>query len=350
MNWEILRKYKQGTCSEEELRQLGEWLNEDPANEDFFKTFIESDEQEQEAADFYPDAREAWQKFRKTYGIPASPETAAPHTKKLDGNIYMAKRRDRRYWYSVAVAAVILFVALVYAVPQWKAMDESASKEKIAAQEITTAKGQRTHLRLSDGTQVVLNAESRLRIPESYGQGSRTLYLEGEAFFDVRHDEEQPFVVISPQGYVKDLGTQFNVMTYDSTQYEVAVKEGLVAMGTVKAGTPQKKLVELTPNKLGILKTVGGLTVSDIENISLFTGWANGRLIFKQTPFSEVARRLERWFGITCTIKNPELYQRTLTATYDQMPLNEVLQVLSASLRLSYERTGKEVIFRAKNR
>ncbi|MCW9706067.1 FecR family protein [Fodinibius salsisoli] len=346
MNWEILRKYKDGSCSEQELRQLGEWLEENPANEDFFQTFIESDSQSGNT-DFYPNAQAAWKQFKKTYGMPAPLEMAKSRALDSNREAYATAdfKRGRGYWYSFSAAAVILIAALSLVGQQFMISNEQTRKEEVAVQEITTLKGQRTNLRLSDGTHVTLNAESKLEIPENYGEPSRTIYLDGEAFFDVPHDEEHPFLVITPRGYVKDLGTQFNVMTYDSSKIEVAVKEGLVSMGKMEKGTPQKELVELTPNKLGILENVGGLTVSDIKDINVFTGWVNGKLIFKRTPFSEVVKRLERWFDIECSIEGSQLAKRTLTASYEKMSLEEVLEVLSISLRVSYDRQGKKIIF-----
>lgn len=350
MSWKILKKYIQGRCSEQELRELGKWLQEDPANEDFFKTFIEYWDRE-EHAEFEADAQAAWQQFKKRNKLPSSspPTGGVPPLKRSSSSINYSQEvrsRGHRYWFSIAAAAVILFTTLYFTSQQWLRANEQNEHTEIAAQEITTDRGQRTNLRLSDGSLVTLNAESRLEIPENYGESSRTLYLEGEAFFEVEHDKQHPFVVITPRGYVKDLGTQFNIMAYDSSRIEVAVKEGLASLGKLKEGNLQKELVELTPGKLGVLKKIGGLTVSDITNMAKFTGWTEGKLVFRETPFPEVVRRLERWFNIECIVEDADLKERTLTATYSDMPLEEVLEVLSISVRASYEREKRTVTFR----
>lgn len=353
MNWEILYKYIKGNCTEQELRQLGQWLQEKPANEDFFKTFIEHWGQEDE--DLKEDAQAAWKRFKKKRNLHVSsglepisgtpPKKSRQHYSVDSRKVY---KYGHWYWYSSAAAALILFVALFFVVQHSSVSNESTDKgEEIATQEIVTSKGQRTNLKLSDGSQVMLNSESKLKIPDNYARESRTIYLEGEAFFEVDHDEKNPFVVITPQGYVKDLGTQFNVMTYNSNKIEVAVKEGLASMGEVEANSPQKELVELTPNKLGVLKNDEGLVVSDIEDMNVFTGWTEGKLVFKEMPFPEVVRRLERWYDIECVIEDSELTERTLSATYDNMPLNEVLEVLSISVRASYERNNRTIIFKS---
>ncbi|MDZ7690801.1 MAG: DUF4974 domain-containing protein [Balneolaceae bacterium] len=144
------------------------------------------------------------------------------------------------------------------------------------------------------------------------------------------------------------MGTAFNVTAYDSGTVEVAVKEGLVSMGKVEKGSLQKEVVELTPNKLGVLKEIGGLTVSDISHIDQYVGWAEGRLVFRSTPFPDVIERLERWFDVNCQLDssaNSEIRRRTLTATYNNMPMSEVLKVLSISMNVSYTQQGRTIIF-----
>lgn len=355
MNWELLHKYIQGNCSEEELQQLAVWLQEDTSNEDFFTSFIE-EWREEEGVAFNTDPRAAWEQFKvNNLRTDSIPEAANSPSYAFDGagikTYSLTQQRNSRgivFWGYSAAAAVLLFVALFFMVERFQLAETQVADAKPSYQEISTVNGQRTNLRLSDGTQVILNSNSSLRIPKDYGMETRTLYLEGEAFFEVIHDEENPFIVFSHGTYTKDLGTQFNVRAYDSTTIEVAVKEGLVSLGKVEKGSIQKEVVELTPNKLGILKEVGGLTVSDISDMDQHVGWAEGRLVFRNTPFPEVIERLELWYDINCQLEpssSIEISRRTLTATYDNMPMTEVLKVLSISTNVSYKQQGRTIIF-----
>lgn len=355
MNWNILYKYVQGTCTEEELRRVGVWLQESPANEDFFTSFIE-EWAEEESIEFESDARAAWDEFQKSNLKSGADEHVTnvleQAVKKSYPLINKKRSRGAAYWsYSIA-AVMLLIVALVFVIRQYNATSNPIQEKEMSYQEINTVRGQRTNLKLSDGTKIALNASSSLRIPKNYGKETRTLYLEGEAFFEVRHDEEHPFIVISHQTYTKDLGTQFNVTAYDSGNIEVAVKEGLVSMGKVEKGNPQKEIVELTPNKLGTIKHIGGLTVSDIKHMDQYVGWTEGRLVFQSTPFPEVIKRLERWFDMDISVAGAtsRLYKRTLTASYDNMPMSEVLNVLSISMNVSYTRQGRTIIFQDGNK
>lgn len=347
MNWKILYKYIEGTCSEEELRQLGLWLRENSANEDFFKTFIEQVDR-QEYDDFEADAQFAWEKFRSRIGNRSQSDTSAdnPFPSGIVGKRYPVMNKTRRIgwwrWYYTA-AAVMLITVLVY----WSKQVIITPKNtpELAARTIVTEKGQRTTLELGDGTRVIMNAESELKIPSDYGVKSRTIYLKGEAFFEVTHDKENPFMVVTNHTYVRDLGTKFNVKAYDTSRTEVAVSEGLVSFGKMDKGKPQTRLAEISPNKLGILKNSGTLTVSNISDINDYTGWTKGKLVFKKTSFPEVVKKLERWYDVDCQIDDPNLNQRTLTATYDQMSLGEVLRVLSLSMHVSYSRHNRTIIF-----
>lgn len=77
-------------------------------------------------------------------------------------------------------------------------------------------------------------------------------------------------------------------------------------------------------------------------------GWTEGRLVFQDTPFPEVLKRLEQWFDIECKVDpaSTNLDKRTLTATYDNMPMSEVLKVFAISMDVSYNRQGRTIVFK----
>lgn len=344
MNWTILQKYLKGTCTEDELNKLGKWLDASPANEDFFSSFIESYKPE-EFQKIKTDAREAWEEFKKRE------EVSFPHHDNEEGSFKLRKisqRKSRGYknGYYFAAAVIVLVASLLFVAERYTGQVSDADEEQLDTQEIVTTKGQRTNLKLSDGSKVLLNSESKLLIPKDFDESSRMVYLKGEAFFDVGPDDRHPFMVITPQGYVEDLGTQFNVTAYDTNRIEVALKEGLASLGRMEKGEPQRDLAKLTPNKLGVLSKDEGVTVTDIEDINVFTGWTEGKLVFNEDPFADVAQELERWYDLEIKIADPQLTDRTLSATYDNMSLKEVLEVLSASLRMVYEQDGKAITFK----
>ncbi|MDX1639391.1 MAG: FecR domain-containing protein [Balneolaceae bacterium] len=247
----------------------------------------------------------------------------------------------------MSAAAVILLAAGLFFVVNNFTHTERTEPGQVEYQVVQTVRGQRTTLKLSDGTHVSVNSNSSLRVPDNYGKQTRTLYLEGEAFFDVAHRSSHPFVVITNHTYTRVLGTEFNITAYDSNNVEVAVKEGKVSLGTLEKGRPGEKKAEISRDKLGIISGAGTVEVSDIREIDQYVGWTEGRLKFRRTPFPEVLERLQRWYDIDFIVHNSvsDLSERTLTATYDNMPLGEVLKVLSISMNVSYTREGRTVTF-----
>lgn len=347
MDWNILEKYLYGACSKEELRKLSEWLSESPANEDFFSSFIESFHNEDHIS-IEADAREAWERFKeKKISSSNKKEISSQNkTSSLKKRVGVSRSRKKRFWGLSVAATLALVFSILFVAEYYTDAPKGVEDEAIGKKEITTTKGQRTNFKLKDGTKVILNSDSKLSIPENYGAESRMVYLRGEAFFDVEHDETHSFVVSTPQGYIKALGTQFNITAYDSVKTEVALKEGLISVGRTERGELKESLAKLTPHKLGVLTQEDGMIVSDIEDMSAFTGWTEGKLVFDSTSFSKVVQQLERWYDVEIDIADPKLAQRTLSATYDNMPLHEVIKVLSASLQMSYEWEGKTITFK----
>src|SRR5438034_4440742 len=100
-----------------------------------------------------------------------------------------------------------------------------------ALREYATPKGRRAVFRLLDGTEITLNADSRLGVPVRFAPRGRDVYLEGEAYFSVVHDTARPFVVHTPHSAIRAIGTRFGVHAYgDAAAERVAVAEGAVAL------------------------------------------------------------------------------------------------------------------------
>ena len=353
MNWSLLRNYVSGKCNEDELRQLSLWIKESSANEDFFISFIENWDSEANE-NFEEDLQQEWLKF-KTQVLDIPPSYALqdglrfinPSKIAETSNTLRLRRKKRQYLSNVLslICMVMLAVVTLLISDSQSLLEQTEQSEVITYKDIITSRGQRSKIQLTDGTKIVLNSSSELKIPDNFGPENRQVYLKGEAFFEVTHSEENPFTVLSDNAFAKDLGTKFNVKTLDDA-LEVAVQEGIVSLGRVELGIAQEDLAELTENKLGTIGSEGEPVVSEIPNIDLFTGWAEEKLVFRQTPLPEVISRLEEWFDIECNIQGiPNPADQTLTATYDGVSLNEVLKVLAVSMNVSYTKDGKTITF-----
>jgi len=225
----------------------------------------------------------------------------------------------------------------------WRALPKHESPPAITqAHEYATRPGQRAELRLADGTRVLLNVDSRIRVPAEFG---RTVSLEGEAFFDVHHDPEHPFRVRTARGVAEDLGTEFVVSAYpESRGMQVAVVSGAVALrrGTsVDSAAP----LRLTRGDLALLDSARVDVRRDID-LAPYVGWTTGSLVFEGVPLSVALPRIERWYDVEIRLADSSLASRRLTATFHDTPLAHVLELLALSFHLRVEQHGRSITLR----
>ena len=205
-----------------------------------------------------------------------------------------------------------------------------------ATREYVTPRGRRAVFRLLDGTEITLNADSRLRAAVTLGDRQRDVYLEGEAYFRVVHDAARPFVVHTAGGTIRDLGTAFSVRAYgDAARERVAVVEGAVAL----AATP------LRAGQVAIRLRAGDGTVRVLRGarVSDEVAWTRGRLVFASVPLGEAAQALSRWYDLDVRVADPELARRPVTGSYGDEPVAQVLTLITAAVGAHYEWEGRTV-------
>jgi len=200
------------------------------------------------------------------------------------------------------------------------------------------------HIRLSDGTSVLLNAESKLRLPQEFTSEARVVYLEGEAFFEVTSDPNAPFFVYAGDAVTQVLGTKFGVRAYPEDQaVQVVVVEGTVTLRTRTSSAHQE--ARITSHQRGVLRHDGQMIRFEVEDLSRYLGWTEGRLVFTETPLPAVLTTLERWYDIKCHLADSTVANRTLTASFQDEPLPEILAIVARALDLDYHRTDRVVVF-----
>lgn len=216
-----------------------------------------------------------------------------------------------------------------------------AKKEKVAElvyNELEVPVAGECSLVLDDGTQVWVNADSRLKYPVQFVGKERKVFLEGEAYFIVAKDS-LPFVVSTSRGDVRVLGTTFNVKSYDE---EVAMQATLVE-GKVLVAQGQKEM-ELAPGEQGTV-TDAGIMAKQAVDVDEFVGWRKGIYVFKKQPLEDIMRDLSRWYGVSVFFQNEGLKQVSFTGNlkrYDN--INEFLDVLQRTGDVKYRINNNTVI------
>lgn len=313
-NAERIGRYLSGEASPAEVVELMDWVEQSPANKEFFDNMLQlwAIPEPQPALPALNTAQ-AWAALESAIN---QQTTAAPKSR----GIVSMKQMLR-------AAAVLLPLALAL---WWVLGRSDAPNEVLMAQ---TAKQERTTITLPDGSTVQLNENSELYYRQD--ADARYVTLSGEAFFEVRHMDGKPFVISSGEARTTVLGTSFNVRAYPQEgRVEVSVQTGKVQVEAI-ADSQQKT----------ILMAGQAAAVQENHLQPAFTGdtagnavaWKDRRFRFDDTPVEEVVRTMERYFGVEITLTRPELGACRFSGTYDDPQLEEVLQALSFAIDAQWQ-------------
>lgn len=243
-------------------------------------------------------------------------------------------------------AAILVFTTLMsfFFVRDFSENSQFVIEETIL-REISTSRGERGSVTLSDGTRIVVNAESTLRIPSRFGQDKREVFLQGEAFFDVAKDPDRSFMIHVNGATIEVLGTRFAVKSYpEEGEIQTVVEEGVVAIHSLEAGLTDR--VMLTRGMVANLDlSRQEIITRSLKDLSVFLSWKDGYLTFDQTPLVEVARQLERKYDVDVIFASSEIKDLELTAELKSRSINNVLHVISTSLGLQSTLEDDQVVF-----
>jgi transmembrane sensor len=171
----------------------------------------------------------------------------------------------------------------------------------------------------------------------------REVSLQGEAYFDVKHDAARPFVVQAGDATIRDLGTTFTVRATGGQGVRVAVTSGSVSLAPMQATA--NAAVVLRPGDAGTLAVDGRTLVERGGTAEPDTAWTHGRLVFREAPVSTVRTELLRWYGIDLQIDS-SFASRHLSMTFDGESADRVLEVIGLSLGADVVRQGNTAVIK----
>lgn len=208
--------------------------------------------------------------------------------------------------------------------------------------ELIVPRGGEFHIVLADGSQVWLNADSRLKYPSVFGGGERWVQLEGEAYFEVAHDSTRPFRVETQHQQIRVLGTQFNVCAYPGEEMNyTTLVEGSVE---VSNGKPRGSHV-LNPGQRASLNTTSGETVLAYTDVRKEIAWKNGMHVFDDLTLEQIMDKLVHWYDINVFFQNNAARQVVFKGNLPRYSeFADVLAVLEKSSRVKFQVKGKTVV------
>lgn len=324
----------QGELDEEQRQKLESWLEEDPANRELLDKIREEKRWQGGIRQIaYFDDKMDWSavlrtSFRRRRVIRMYRACAVAGIVLLlgVGGLFLMQKPEKTQViiarvqphevklntasgksYSLDLAGDIITEETVLKSDGKKLMFEAREQAngKVEWNTVDVPRGGTYNVELSDGTEVFLNAESILRFPNSFEEGTcREIWIDGEAYFKVKRDEAHPFVVHTGNIEVEVLGTEFNLMAYHQNPEEhVTLVRGKVKVRDCE----RRREVVLTPGVQAVFDKDREIMTSQKVDVGYYTAWMEDLFAFRETPFDEVMRILARWYDFEFFFQNPDV-------------------------------------------
>ena len=321
---DLIYKYLNKTILPEESEQLRNWIElreENRATFNKLAAFYRNDESK------LPVMKEmVWVEINQRLGRGPNPKYTRPLLN----------------WEMIfKVAAVLLIISAIVFRTYQISIDDNRQALKTVSSIIKEAPfGAKITTKLPDGSMVTLNSGSKILFPEEFQGDTREVVLSGEAFFEVEHDQEKPFLVKMKRDVVRVLGTSFNIRSYpeDSAVYVA------VASGRVSYSIPSGDEVMLEPGRMATY-TPGKRSLETGEvNARQAFGWKDKILYFNNLTFDKISIELERWYGVKISYDKDIELDGTYSEQFHNATLQEVLHSLSFVYRFNFEIQGKKIM------
>ncbi len=302
----LLISYLNKTTTPEEAQLVEEWLASDKVNQ------LELDK-----------IKLVWEKSESIKDFEAI--NLDKNWKSLQGKIDLAGNSNGRHWQLWKYAAAVLLIAAVSFI--------LLRPEQVAIRQLAASDGPR-ELELADGTIVWLNKGATLDYPEQFNAGTREVTLTGEAFFDVVHNPDQPFIVTADGTQTEVLGTTFTI-----NEAEGEVLKLVLATGRVRF-TRGDQQATLTPGQMVEVDANGEVSLRENDNLN-FMAWKTRKLTFDNTPMKEVIGDIGRLYDVVLEIEDKQFLNCPLTTTFQDESLEDVLETIELLFNIEIQQNGQ---------
>ena len=302
-------KYLENNCSEEEKRTVINWVAKSEANQKIYN------------------------KIKSEYVASKLKEAKIGKNSSVNFNRVVKNKKSFQFKTITAVIAILLVSTLFLTF--YKALiifNEKQSNQSITR--VLTNKGDQYRLLLPDGTSVSLNSDSKIMYPKQFSDSVREVVLQGEAYFDVMHDANKPFIVKTSDLHIRVLGTTFNVKSYSEDK---TIQATLVS-GKVEVfkNESSSKLI-LKPSQRATLNKDKNKIILDKVITQDIISWRTGKLIFKDAFLEDVLKDIERKYNVSFEIKSEKLLKYKYTGSFDDLKIEEILEILEISSPIYFE-------------
>lgn len=328
INWGLLAKYLDKEMDDQELQLMEKFIQSDNEYDQILSEVQKPwnvFKKQKIMIEFNTDS--AWEKLKNRI------EKTQTETKPGKNISFSSGQRIIPYFLRIA-AVMIIATGLSYVLYR----TVIHSDKDLQTLTITSGSDQSIESTLPDGSTVLLKAKSRLKF-EHQASGIREVVLNGEAYFDVSHNPDEPFIVHTKQALVQVLGTSFCVQVdHDNNQVKVLVESGRVSLSD--RSNKERSLV-IEPGFTGIV-TKDGIKLKENQNIN-YLSWKTKKLEFRETRFEDVINDLNHTFGTNIVYGDTRLAGCRFTGTFYNQPVDTLLQVLKTAFNLDIEYTRSQI-------
>ncbi len=318
---DLIIRYLSGDITPDEIALLENWVLENPDNK---KTFNQS--------------RIAWNianiNKNKTK-ININNELNIINKKLFDKKTNIKPQKTNKLF--LKIAASIIFIA-ISAYTIFYFTNKPTYKSYFAKTEILNKK-------LPDGSIITLNKNSEIKISNKYAQTERRVILNGEAFFDIVHNNKIPFIIETQNLEIKDIGTSFFVKSNKTdNEIKIIVSSGIVLVTNIQNGNN----ITLKKGEEGIFLKTKKTLFKQKNNNPNFLSWKTKKFNFNNKKLSDVISTLNKVFGSNIEIKTPEIKNCRLTAKFENKDLKAILNIIQATFDLKLKQTNKKILITGK--
>jgi len=319
-NWELMAKYFADECTSQEQEELFNWKNESKENQLLYNQVKEDIELINLNKSMNKvNVESAWEKVENRI---QEDELKLPEV----------EEKKTRFVFSpvlkyAAVALLLLsigfFTTKIYQNVTTQNVNYAYASKSEQGKEII----------LPDGSEVVLNADSKIAYPKEFAANERKVTLHGEAFFDVTKNTEKPFIIEAEEAEVRVLGTSFNVNAdIPGDKVEVFVETGLVQLSRKKNG---EEKVLINPGDVGVLNS--NLLIKEKNKDQNIIAWKTKELVFRDDKLDNVIQTLNKVYNVSIECTNQEVLNLKYTSTFRNQDIDNVLSVICLTFNLKTE-------------
>jgi len=226
-------------------------------------------------------------------------------------------------------------------------IQEEISENNSSNIKINVPNGKIIKLKLSDGTFVTVNSASKIRFASVFPKDKRNVSLEGEAYFDVKRNEQAPFVVSTKDMDIRVLGTRFDVSSYNNDNISfVALEEGSVAVNKPFQDYKEKESLIIKPGEQVVVEN-DDFRIKE-TNIEKDIAWVKRQLYFNNDRFEDIIKKLERYYNVKIENKSQDLNNTRYTGAFENETIVEVFTTFNELSEFNYKVLGKKIIITKK--